>query len=126
MLWAEGLATYVSKRLTPGATLGDALLLPPDLEAKARPKLAEITRRLLQHLDRPDLATFNLLFTYGGPQPAAAGLPARSGYYVGYLVAAELGRGRTIDQLAHLKGPALYQMIRATLTKIAGRAYRPA
>ena len=126
VLWAEGLATYVSKRLTPGATLGDALLLPPDLEAKARPKLAEITRRLLQHLDRPDLATFNLLFTYGGPQPAAAGLPARSGYYVGYLVAAELGRGRTIDQLAHLKGPALYQMIRATLTKIAGRAYRPA
>ena len=105
--------------------MGDALLLPPDLEARAKPKLAEIVGRLSKRLDRPDLATFNLLFTYGGPQAPAAGLPARSGYYVGYLVAAEIGRTRTVDQLAHLRGPALYKLIRVTLAKIGSRGYRP-
>jgi hypothetical protein len=126
VLWAEGLATYVSMKLTPGATVGDALLLPPDIEAEAKPKLAEIAGRLLKQLDRPNLATFNLLFTYGGPQARAAGLPDRSGYYVGYLVAADLGRGRTVNQLAHLRGPALYKSIRASLMKIGARDYRPA
>jgi hypothetical protein len=126
VLWAEGLATYVSRKLTPDASVGDALLLPPHLDALAKPKLAEIVARLLRHLDQPDLETFNLLFTYGGPQASAAGLPDRSGYYVGYLVAADLGKTRTIYQLAHLSGPALYKSIRASLTKIGARDYRPA
>jgi hypothetical protein len=124
VLWAEGMATYVSMKLTPGATLADALILPADLELRAKPKVPAIAARLIRYLDVPDVETFNLLFTYGGPQAPALGLPWRSGYYVGFLVAAELGKTRTIDQLAHLKGPVLHDLIRETLTKIGAKDYR--
>ncbi len=115
VLWAEGLATYVSLKLTPDATLPDALLLPADLEERARPRLAEISRRLLSGLGQVDPATYKLLFTYGNKEAPAAGLPWRSGYYAGYCVAHELGRTRSIDALAHLSGAPLYDLIAATL-----------
>jgi hypothetical protein len=124
VLWAEGLATYVSMKLTPGATLSDALILPADLEERAKPMLPAIATRLKRYLDGPDVETFNLLFTYGGPQAPVLGLPWRSGYYVGFLVAAELGKTRTVDQLAHLRGPMLYDLIGETLGKIAKPGYR--
>jgi hypothetical protein len=119
VLWAEGLATYVSLKLTPGATLANALILPADLEAQAKPKLADIVARLKPKLDKVDPATYRLLFTYGGKNAAKAGLPWRSGYYAGYLVAAELGKTRTLTALAHLRGLALRKAIEAALTKIA-------
>jgi hypothetical protein len=125
VLWAEGMATYVSMKLTPGATLSDALILPANLEARSKPMLPAIAARLSRYLDVPDVETFNLLFTYGGPQAPVLGLPWRSGYYVGFLVAADLGKTRTIDQLAHLQGPMLHDLIRETLAKIGAKGYRP-
>lgn len=119
VLWAEGLATYVSQKLTPGATLTDALMLPADLEARAKPKLPDIVAKLKPRLDKVDPATYRLLFTYGGKDAEKAGLPWRSGYYAGYLVAAELGKTKTLAQLAHLRGPALRKSIEAALTAIA-------
>jgi uncharacterized protein YjaZ len=119
VLWAEGLATYVSMKLTPGATLTDALILPADLETQAKPKLADIVARLKPRLDKVDPATYRLLFTYGGKDAAKAGLPWRSGYYAGYLVAAELGKTRSLTVLAHMRGQILRKAIEAALTKIA-------
>jgi hypothetical protein len=119
VLWAEGLATYVSMKLTPGATLIDALILPADLEARAKPKLPEIVAKLKPRLDKVDPATYRLLFTYGGKDATKAGLPWRSGYYLGYLVAAELGKTRPLTALAHLRGAILRKAIEAALTKIA-------
>ncbi len=118
VLWAEGLATYASWKLTPGATVSDALLLPADLEQRARPKLAEIVRRLQPHLDKVDARTYRLLFTYGNKEAPASDLPWRSGYYAGFCVAAELGRTRSVDALAHLAGPALRSMIGDALSKL--------
>jgi uncharacterized protein YjaZ len=115
VLWAEGLATYVSLKLTPEATLPDALLLPADLEERAKPKLGEIAHRLLASLGQVDPTTYKLLFTYGNKEAPAAGLPWRSGYYAGYCVAHELGKTRSIATLAHLKGPVLYALISGTL-----------
>ncbi len=119
VLWAEGLATYVSLKLTPGATLADALILPADLEVEAKPKLPDIVARLKSKLDKVDPATYRLLFTYGGKDAAKAGLPWRSGYYAGYLVAAELGKTKTLSALAHMRGQILRKAIDAALTKIA-------
>ncbi len=118
-LWAEGLATYASYRLTPGATVDDALLAPRDLAAKAAPHLAEIAAGLLAHLDAPDSAAYRVYFTYGDPAVAKAGLPWRSGYYAGFLVARELGRKHSLQALAHMSGPALRQCIRRILEEMA-------
>jgi uncharacterized protein YjaZ len=119
VLWAEGLATYASYRLTPGASLEEALVAPRDLAARSRPLLTPIARDLLAHLDQVDHDTYTTYFTYGDPQVTARGLPWRSGYYVGFLVAQDLARSHTLTELAALRGPRLEAEIRESLSGLA-------
>lgn len=121
-LWAEGLATYASFRMTPGATVNSALIAPPSLAEKARPGVPVIARDLIVHLRRPDHDTYTLYFTYGGSEAVRRGFPWRSGYYVGFLVAQDLGRNRSLPTLARLSGNALEREIEASLRRLAAGA----
>ncbi len=118
-LWAEGLATYVSAKLNPSNSLGDALLLPRDLEARAQPYLPIMAAELLASLDRSDAGTFFKFFGYRDQAAERAGWPSRSGYYLGYLIAENLGRTHSLAELAHLKGPTLRAEIERTLSALA-------
>jgi hypothetical protein len=118
-LWAEGLATYVSYRLTPGASVDQALIAPPRLAQQAQPRVPDIARDLLAHLERTDPATYRLYFTYGNKAAVERKLPWRSGYYVGFLVARDLGRHRSLAALARLKGRALERLIAQSLARLA-------
>lgn len=118
-LWAEGLATYVSWRMNPGASVDATLIAPRDLAAKAQPHIQAIAADLLAHLGDIDRETYRTYFTYGDPAVTARGLPWRSGYYAGFLVAQDLGRTRSLAQLAALKGPALEAEIRRALERLA-------
>lgn len=117
-LWAEGLATYVSARLNPTRPLADALLLPRDLEARARPMLPAIGADLVPRLEAVDPAAFRRYFTYGNADAQARGLPWRSGYYLGYRVAADLARSHDLPALAKLRGRPLLAAIRASLRRL--------
>jgi hypothetical protein len=124
-LWAEGLATYVSARLNPDRPLSDAFMLPPDLAERAAP----LTPRLAQELEddeTPDPALYAKYFTYRSPAAEAAGLPSRAGYYIGYRVAALAARGRTLQALAHRRGPALQAEIQRDLQSLAQPSIRRA
>lgn len=116
-LWAEGLATYVSKVLTPGATTADALL-SPHLEERAQPLMPRMAAELLGVLDRIDQTLFFEYFTTG-PAAGKHGIPARAGYYVGYVVAQRLAERHSLNALAHLKGEALHDEIARTLDELA-------
>jgi hypothetical protein len=118
-LWAEGLATYVSARLNPDRPLSDAWLLPRDLEAKAAPLAPALARALMGGLDRVDPQLYGEFFEYGDPTAQRLGLPWRSGYYLGYLVARHLGETRSLEQLAHLKGPRLRRAIGQVLEALS-------
>jgi hypothetical protein len=118
-LWAEGLATYVSARLNPDRPLSDALILPRDLEARAAPLAPMLAKELIGGLDRVDRRLYGEFFEYGDKTAAARGIPWRSGYYIGYLVARELGRTHTLEQLAHMQGPELRRDIRQALETLA-------
>ncbi len=118
-LWAEGLATYASEALTPGATRAEALMLPRDLEAKAAPMTATLAADLLNHLDETNPEVFTTYFTFGNKAVAARGLPWRSGYYLGYRVAQALARRHSLDALAHLQGEPLHAEITAALQALA-------
>lgn len=118
-LWAEGLATYASRALTRGATVEQALLLPADLAQRAAPLTARIAADLLAHLDRVDPDVYRIYFTYGNKAVAARGLPWRSGYYIGYLVAERLARRRTLGQLAHMPPRQVHALIRDALREMA-------
>jgi hypothetical protein len=124
-LWAEGLATYVSEVLTPGATTADALMIPRDLEARAEPLTSRMARELLAGLDGMDEDLFNRYFTTN-PKTDRHGIPPRAGYYVGYVVARRLASRHTLAELAHLQGETLHGAIAATLRQLAADYAPPA
>ncbi len=99
-LWEEGLATYVSAALNPGAT-NDALSVPDALIAEATPRIPELSRRLLAHLDDPDGGPTYGQFFYGSTEKATE-VPPRSGYLIGWRIAETLGRTRSLAELARM------------------------
>lgn len=118
-LWAEGLATYASARLNPDRPLADAMLLPRDLAERAAPLVPALAREISVRLDEVDPATFARFFEGGDASALARGWPARSGYYLGYLVAERLAQRHTLPELAHLQGPALRREIGEVLAALA-------
>jgi uncharacterized protein YjaZ len=87
-LWNEGLATYVSWKLNPTLTAPEIFWSPRDMEEQMKPKLGEAARLMLADLDGHE--NYGRWFM-GGQNPP--GLPSRSGYYLGYLMAKHLDKG---------------------------------
>lgn len=116
-LWQEGLATYVSHAMNPAANDTELLLTFPD-------NMAERTRKVLpaafadleQSLDTRDRSAYRKLFTTGGK--ATGELPARRGYYLGYLVAQEAARHRSVQELAKLDCHGARALVTATVAKL--------
>jgi len=106
-LWSEGLATLVSWRMNPSVSL-DVALLQSGIPEGARPHMPAIAAELLAHLGERDESTYARYFEGSKPRD---GYPARSGYYVGVLIAQDLSKRYTLGQLAHLKGPVLHHAI---------------
>ena len=96
-MWSEGLATYISQRLNPALSAQQILGFPADLADRMQaPGVEQHAARLLL----PDLDTSNS--AWFDTTHAVADLPPRAGYYMGYALAASLGRHYSFDQLAHL------------------------
>jgi hypothetical protein len=116
-VWSEGLATYVSEQLNPGADDRAMLLtLPRPIrpEVDANMNLAVCTA--LARLDSEDETEYAQFF-FGNAN--VEGLPPRAGYYVGYLVAKEAGRTRTLQQLAHLSAAEARPIVETSLRAMA-------
>lgn len=116
-LWAEGLATYVSAQLNRSLPLSDALG-SPNLEARAKPLVPQMAAELLAAADKVDAQIFAKFFELGETDAARVGWPQRSGYYIGYLVAQDLGRRHSLKELAHMKGPPLRAALGAALARL--------
>ena len=118
-MWEEGLATYVSRQMSPGCTIDQALMIPSRLSELAKPHLRELAQRLLDEPDSTDPTTYLDLFS---TDKTPAGLPARSGYYLGFRVADMLGATRSLTELAHLRGPELKHAVLEALTELRNRS----
>jgi len=99
-LWEEGLATYVSAALNPGAS-HEELSVPDALVAEATPRLSELAGRLLAHLDDPSSVPVFFLY-YSATTEKAPDVPPRSGYVVGWRIAETAGKTLSLAQLAAL------------------------
>jgi hypothetical protein len=97
-LWEEGLATYVSAALNPGAT-HDEVSVPDALVAEATPRIPELAARLLGHLDDPTTGPVYKQFFYGSTEKNLE-VPPRAGYLVGWRIAEAAGKTRSLAQLA--------------------------
>jgi TorA maturation chaperone TorD len=111
-LWVEGLATLVARQLNPSASDVAIHGLPtntPERAARDLPRLTSLLRAKLDSTKAEDYQAFFLGNETDAP------IPRRSGYYVGYLVAARIQKGRSLRELARLKGPELRQAIEVAL-----------
>lgn len=116
-LWSEGLATYVSEQLNPGADDRSILLtsprpIRPEVDANLTYAVCEARKRL----DSDSMDDYRPFF-FGGYH--LDNLPPRAGYYIGYLVAKEAGRTRTVQQLAHLSAAEARPIVEAALSSLA-------
>jgi hypothetical protein len=112
-LWREGLASYVSRQLNPDLPEEKACCLPSAAPVEA--VLPRIAGELRKQLDSEDEAVYRRFFLGGQEQD----IPVRSGYLVGYRVAAELGRTRTVQQLAGLRFETLRPLIDQALLALS-------
>ena len=117
-LWSEGLATFVSWRMNPRVSI-DSALIQPGLAEAARPHLQSMVAELRQHLGEKNEATYGRFFQGGN---APEGCPSRGGYYIGFLIAQDLSKRYSLEQLARLKGNELHEAIVAELDKIGATA----
>ena len=99
-LWAEGLATYASKTMNPSATNAELLLdLPLNMVPDTQKELSRAWEHLQATLDKDDSDLYGGLFLL---RKDKTGLPARRGYYLGYLVAQEAAKKYDLRQMAKL------------------------
>jgi len=117
-LWQEGLAVYVAARANPGATDRQLLLtMPRPIRPEVEPRLAAAMCRLRARFDSTDQGDYAELFQMQGN---GAPFPPRYGYLLGYMLAAKIGEGVTLAEMARMP-PAT---VRARLlTALA--AYQP-
>ena len=118
-IWTEGLAVYVGATLNPKA--GDQALLlnfPRPIRPAVDGNLPVAVCTVRARLESTSFDDYRALFTGDGNPPDPA-LPKRYGYYVGYLVAKDLGRTRTLKQLAALKPEEVRPLIEASLARMA-------
>ena len=118
-LWNEGLATYVSWKLNPTLTAPEIFWMPRDMETQMQPKLAEAARLMLVDLDGHE--GYGRWFMGGSNPP---GLPQRSGYYLGYLMAKRLDRG-DLPALARMPPEQVAREARQFLEALAVSSAKP-
>ncbi len=116
LLWEEGLATYVSKRMNPKASDAELLLdLPAGLVPDTRKQMRRALDDVHAKLDSSDDEALAGLFQRRGDR---TGLPARRGYYLGYLVAEEAGKTMSMRQMARLDCDASRKVVTAALDRL--------
>lgn len=119
-LWREGLAVYVSKVLNPDADNDQLLLdIPDHMADRTAAVLPAALEQLEQVLDNKDSDSYSGLFLRAGDK---SGLPARRGYYLGYLVAQEAGKTQSVQALAKLGCGPVRELVHNTVHALRTKA----
>lgn len=118
-LWSEGIATYVSWQLNPTLSAPEIFWMPRDMATQLQPRIAEAARLMLPDLDGHE--GYGRWFTVGSNPP---GLPTRSGYYLGYLMAKRLDRG-DLAALARMPPEQVAREARSFLESLAASPAKP-
>jgi hypothetical protein len=108
-LWQEGLATYTAAALTPDASDHQLILdVPHPIRHETDSHWSDALCWTAEHFDSVDRSMISAGFT-GGPRPFSFSrdprvlpLPSRFGYYIGYRVAAQAAKNKSLLQLSDL------------------------
>jgi len=112
-MWEEGLASYVSRRLNPDVPESQVCCVPPAEAVDA--VLAKVVTGALERLDSAKEDDYRRYFL-GGDE--AIDIPRRSGYVLGYRIAAEAGKTRTLEDLAELPPEQVRNLVESGLKRM--------
>jgi len=116
-LWQEGLAVYVSEQLNPGATDAQmSLTIPQPIRPAVDADPARATCAVSALLLSANHDDYSRVF-FGDAH--LDGLPARVGYYVGYLAVKEAARTHSLRELAHMNHEQALPVLQAALASLA-------
>ncbi len=101
--------------MNPAATARE-LFLSERLAAQTRPLVPTLARTLRRKMDSTSGADLAAFFFRSGPAPA--GVPERSGYYLGMRLAQGLARKHSLERLARLHGEWLRREIEQGLRTV--------
>jgi len=119
VLWLEGLAAYMSRKMNPQA--GDQETLRSSTVAKeVRDVWPRVVADLRVHLDSDSKEDIDRFLFDSHPTRS---LPRRAGYYLGMRVAERLADKRTLPELCRLSGTALRSQVERALRDL--EASRP-
>lgn len=115
LVWNEGLATYASQRLNPNAGL-EQIFLNQQVKTEIAPHLPRLAKKILENFDNgnPDIWR-----PFMAAEKISDEIPPRSGYYVGYMVARELGRKMSLRRLARYRDKDLRERMKKALKRFA-------
>jgi hypothetical protein len=115
-IWSEGLAVLAAQELNPGATDQQLLLtLPVPIRPAVDANFTEAICFVRARLDSLSSDDYSQLFNFRRPNER---LPARSGYYVGLLVAAEARKTMSLADLARLAPEQARPVFQAAIDKL--------
>jgi hypothetical protein len=103
VLWLEGLAVYTSRLLNPSAP-DKEVLLSDSVAAGVKALWPQLGADLRKHLDS---ARKEDIDAYLFDSDSSKGIPRRTGYFVGMLVAQHLAKRYKYAELCRLAGPQL-------------------
>ena len=116
-LWKEGLATYVSEKLSSNATPAEIMLeIPNGLFENCQANLKTLSTFLKKNLKAvdEDIYTLYFLMTGGGDK-----IPKRAGYCVGYFAAKEVAKGLSLSQMVSLSEAEVYSRLSTALNSLS-------
>jgi hypothetical protein len=115
-LWTEGLAVHVARELNPGASDEELLLtFPEPLPAAVERDRSHAVCAVVRRLDSTNPQDYSAMFSSGRLDDR---LPPRFAYYVGSLAAAEIGRSRSLEELAALGREEVRPLLESTLRRL--------
>lgn len=116
MLWVEGVASYVAASLVPDANEAELLLdFPAGTVGKVRAVLPAALTQAKSVLDNGDNKTLAAMFSSGNDE---TGLPPRRGYLIGFLIAQEIARGRSLKDLPHLPRDEVRKLVEQAIERL--------
>ncbi|KAB8193924.1 hypothetical protein FKV24_006190 [Lysobacter maris] len=114
-LWTEGIATYVSERLNPEASLVQVLLDDVKLAQVDEATVRELAANLIPVLDSTAPEDSKRFFSAGHTGPE----PARGGYLIGLIIARRIGSTLPPAQLPRIPTTTVRRLLEQHLTALA-------
>lgn len=118
VLWAEGMAQYVSEQLNPAASERDLSLVPIGMAQTVDRRQAELAADFLKRFDSTEESDATVYFNNSNSKDPF--VPARAGYELGVLAIRELAKHDSIQVLAHWSQQEAKPKLHKALIALAG------